>query len=202
MSPPPGSKRLRHRKTKDSPSAQPHGSLGNLALWDRRNSSDFAIDRAAVLWQDSSAMLKGISPLISPSLLKILCEMGHGDEIVFGDAHFPGHSIGPQVVRADGIRAADLLRAIEPLFELDSYAQPVIMMGPVRGDTLNPAVEQSYRAALRYDGPIERLPRNDFYKRAALAHAVVMTSETAQYGNIILKKGVTPSVEIPVQDTL
>lgn len=147
-------------------------------------------------------MLKGISPLISPSLLKILCEMGHGDEIVFGDAHFPGHSIGPQVMRADGIRAADLLRAIEPLFELDSYAQPVIMMGPVRGDTLDPAVEQSYRAALRYDGPIERLPRNDFYKRASLAHAVVMTSETAQYGNIILKKGVTPSVEIRAQDAL
>lgn len=160
----------------------------------RGNRHHLVIDLSRDLWHHTVAMLKGISPLISPSLLKLLCEMGHGDEIVFGDAHFPGHSIGPLVLRADGIRAADLLRAIQPLFELDSYAQPVYMMAPVRGDTLNPEVEQSYRDALQYDGTIERLTRGDFYRRAAQAHAVVMTSETEQYGNIILKKGVTPMV--------
>ena len=67
-------------------------------------------------------MLKTISPLISPELLKVLAEMGHGDEIVFSDAHFPAHSMGPQVIRADGLRVSDLLQAIIPLFELDSYA--------------------------------------------------------------------------------
>lgn len=69
-------------------------------------------------------MLKTISPLISPELLKVLAEMGHGDEIIFSDAHFPAHSMGPQVIRADGLRVSDLLQAIIPLFELDSYAPP------------------------------------------------------------------------------
>ena len=76
-------------------------------------------------------MLKTISPLISPELLKVLAEMGHGDEIIFSDAHFPAHSMGPQVIRADGLRVSDLLQAIIPLFELDSYAPPVVMMAAV-----------------------------------------------------------------------
>lgn len=138
-------------------------------------------------------MLKGISPLISPELLKILAEMGHGDEIVFSDAHFPGHSFNPVVLRADGLGADALLKAIIPLFELDAYATPVMMMEAVSGDTLDPSVEEKYRKALNYSGGIERLERYAFYERAESAYAVVITGETAKYGNIILKKGVTPS---------
>ena len=122
-------------------------------------------------------MLKNISPLISPSLLKILAEMGHGDEIVFSDAHFPGHTFNPTVLRADGLGAD---------------ATPVIMMAPVPGDSLDPAVEAKYRKALNYDGDIEQMERYAFYERAKKAYAVVITGETAKYGNIILKKGVTP----------
>lgn len=102
-------------------------------------------------------MLKNISPLISPSLLKILAEMGHGDEIVFSDAHFPGHTFNPTVLRADGLGADALLAAVIPLFELDAYATPVIMMAPVPGDSLDPAVEAKYRKALNYDGEIEQM---------------------------------------------
>ncbi len=137
-------------------------------------------------------MLKGISPVISPALLKVLAEMGHGDEIVFSDAHFPGHTFNPQVLRADGIGADTLLKAVIPLFELDAYATPVIMMEAVPGDTLDPAVEARYRAALGYEGKIERVERYAFYERAKKAYAVVVTGETAKYGNVILKKGVTP----------
>ena len=137
-------------------------------------------------------MLKGISPVISPSLLKILAEMGHGDEIVFSDAHFPGHTFNTTVLRADGLGVDALLAGLIPLFELDSYACPVIMMDAVPGDTLDPAVEAKYRKALGYDGPIERVERYAFYERAKKAYAVVVTGETAKYGNIILKKGVTP----------
>ena len=93
-------------------------------------------------------MLKTISPLISPELLKVLAEMGHGDEIIFSDAHFPAHSMGPQVIRADGLLVSDLLQAIIPLFELDSYAPPLVMMAAVEGDTLDPEVERRYRNAL------------------------------------------------------
>ncbi len=137
-------------------------------------------------------MLKGISPVISPDLLKVLAEMGHGDEIVISDAHFPAHTFNDRVLRADGIGAAALLSGIIPLFELDAYATPVIMMEAVPGDTLDPAVEARYRAALGYEGDIEREERYAFYERAKKACAVVISGETAKYGNIILKKGVTP----------
>lgn len=99
-------------------------------------------------------MLKTISPLISPELLKVLAEMGHGDEIIFSDAHFPAHSMGPQVIRADGLLVSDLLQAIIPLFELDSYAPPLVMMAAVEGDTLDPEVERRYRNAAFTTSPL------------------------------------------------
>ena len=142
-------------------------------------------------------MLKGISPVLSPELLATLCMMGHGDEIVLADAHFPGDTFNEFVIRADGIRIPDLLEGILPLFELDSYVpHPVAMMAPVEGDELDPDVERQYLESIRKSNPdvpeIERVERFAFYDRAKSAFAVVMTGETAKYGNIILKKGVTP----------
>ena len=142
--------------------------------------------------KENRSMLKGISPVISPDLLKTLAEMGHGDEIVISDAHFPAHTFNDRVIRADGIGADKLLEGIIPLFELDAYAVPVIMMAAVPGDTLDPAVEAKYRKALGYKGEIERVERFAFYDRAKKAYAVVISGETAKYGNIILKKGVIP----------
>lgn len=140
-------------------------------------------------------MLKTISPLISPQLLKTLAEMGHGDEIIFSDAHFPAHSMGPNVIRADGLKVSELLAAIIPLFELDSYAPPLVMMAAVEGDELDPRVETRYLQALFGDEPqhkVTRIDRFAFYERAQQAFAIVITGETAKYGNILLKKGVTP----------
>ena len=142
-------------------------------------------------------MLAGISPLLSPELLAVLYRMGHGDEIVLADAHFPGESMNPRCLRADGLLVPDLLDAILPLFALDEYVDhPVSMMAPVPGDRLDPAVEAAYRAAIERHWPgtpaIARVERFAFYEQARRAFAVVMTGETARYGNIILKKGVTP----------
>ena len=144
-------------------------------------------------------MLIGISPLISPDLLSVLYRMGHGDEIVFADAHFPGETYGKRVLRADGLRIPDLLDAILPLFILDDYVEsPLIMMAPVAGDQLDPNVETSYRKAIDRHWPdtpsIQRIDRYAFYERAKCAFAVLMTGETAKYGNIILVKGVTPII--------
>jgi len=127
----------------------------------------------------------------------MLYRMGHGDEIVLADAHFPGETFGRCVLRADGLRIADLLDAILPLFALDTYVEsPLVMMAPVPGDQLDPMVEASYRQAIDKHWPdtppIQRIDRFDFYERTRGAFAVLMTGETAQYGNIILKKGVTP----------
>jgi L-fucose mutarotase len=142
-------------------------------------------------------MLKGISPLISPELLATLARMGHGDEIILADAHFPGESFNKNVLRADGLRIPDLLSAILPLFELDAYVpHPLSMMAAVPGDTLDPKVEESYLKSIHETNPdaapIERIDRFAFYERTKSAFAVVMTGETAKYGNILLKKGVTP----------
>lgn len=142
-------------------------------------------------------MLKGISPLVSPELLAILARMGHGDEIVLADAHFPGESFNNRVLRCDGLCIPNLLAAILPLFELDTYVpHPLVMMDAVEGDTLDPKVEEAYLESIRITNPdaapIERIDRFAFYERTKSAFAVVITGETAKYGNIILKKGVTP----------
>jgi L-fucose mutarotase len=142
-------------------------------------------------------MLKGISPIISPDLLSVLYKMGHGDEIILADAHFPGESFNHNVLRADGIRIPDLLAAILPLFELDQYVDnPLVMMDAVPGDTLDPSVERSYFKSIAITNPdakpAQRVERFAFYERATKAYAVVITGEMAKYGNIILKKGVTP----------
>jgi L-fucose mutarotase len=142
-------------------------------------------------------MLKGISPLISPELLEVMARMGHGDELVLADAYFPGESLGKRIIRADGITIADLLEAIMPLFELDTYVpHPLIMMEPVAGDQLDSEVEASYLKSISITNPdvppVKRLDRYAFYERAKNAFAVVMTGETAKYGNVLLIKGVTP----------
>lgn len=140
-------------------------------------------------------MLKGLSPLLSPELLAILYRMGHGDELVLADAHFPGETFNDCVLRADGLRVPQLLEAILPLFELDQYADDhLVMMAAVAGDELDAQVEQDYLAVIDQHAaghqPITRIDRFAFYDRAENAFAVLMTGETAKYGNLIIKKGV------------
>ena len=143
-------------------------------------------------------MLRGISPLISPDLLDVLYRMGHGDELVLADAHFPSESMAKRVVRADGLPIADLLDAILPLLALDTFVEsPLFMMEPVTGDSVDPKVVNAYRAAIarhcQPEPPITQIERFAFYERVKThGFAVVATGETAKYGNIILKKGVTP----------
>ena len=124
-------------------------------------------------------MLKGISPLISPELLKVLCEMGHGDEIVLADANFPAESMGQRVVRADGIGAAELLRAILPLFPLDQYDESnFVLMSVVPGDPTVPVIWDEYRAALTAyepDAKIQTIDRFAYYERAKKAYCIVAT---------------------------
>lgn len=134
-------------------------------------------------------MLKGISPLLSPDLLKTLCEMGHGEMIVLADANFPARSCCDRVIDASGVKIPDLLRAIMPLFELDQYVKnPVFMMQAVSGDKLDEVYMKECREIFgREPEMLERFP---FYDLAKKAYAVVQTGETRQYGNVILMKGV------------
>ena len=140
-------------------------------------------------------MLKNVSPLISPELLKILAEMGHGDEIVIADGNFPSHSVNSRVVRADGHGGVEMLDAILNLFPLDTYAEKnVMLMQVVPGDTVETPIWDEYQATMeKYEKDNIRtdyIERFAFYDRAKTAYAVVATGEKALYANIILKKGV------------
>ena len=137
-------------------------------------------------------MLKNISPIISPELLKILMEMGHGDEIVIGDGNFPGASMGQRLVRCDGHNAPELLEAMLKLFPLDTYSKPVYLMEKVPGDTVECPIWDTYAEIIKpytKDAP-EFIERFAFYERAKKAYCVIQTGESALYANVILKKGV------------
>ena len=139
-------------------------------------------------------MLKGIPSILSPELLKILMEMGHGDEIVIADGNFPAASIAARLVRSDGNRIPELLEAILKLFPLDKYVpKPVALMALVPGETYTPEIWETYRSICKkqeYFTDFDFVERFAFYERAKKAYAVIATSETALYANIILKKGV------------
>ena len=137
-------------------------------------------------------MLKGIPKIISPELIKILMEMGHGDEIVIGDGNFPGQSVNPRCVRCDGHGVPELLEAILELFPLDIYQKPVYLMAKTPGDTVETPIWDTYAEIIKphTDEKMVEVERFEFYERAKKAYAVVMTSEKALYANIILKKGV------------
>ena len=137
-------------------------------------------------------MLKNIPKIIPPELLKILCEMGHGDEIVIAVGNFPSASIGQRVVYLTGNGAADVLEAVLKLIPLDTYAKPLYLMEVVKGDNVETPIWDEYRAiSKKYsDADFEFLERFEFYERAKKAYAVIATGEKALYANIILKKGV------------
>ncbi|GMA61084.1 L-fucose mutarotase [Alicyclobacillus fastidiosus] len=140
-------------------------------------------------------MLYGISKLISPELIKVLMEMGHGDEIVLADGNFPAMSHGATVIRADGHGMVPLLEEILKLFPLDAYVEkPAALMQVVQGDTVETPIWDQFVSIFRQHTsltePFEHLDRFAFYERARKACAVVATGEGAQYANIILKKGV------------
>jgi len=137
-------------------------------------------------------MLKGIPNIISPEFLKIMMEMGHGDELVIGDGNFPGASINERCVRCDGHSVPELLEAILKLFPLDTYQKPVYLMEKVKGDNVETPIWEEYEKIIKpyTEEKMQQIERFEFYERAKRAYAVVMTGESALYANIILKKGV------------
>jgi L-fucose mutarotase len=139
-------------------------------------------------------MLKGIPSILSPDLLKILMEMGHGDEIVIADGNFPAASMAQRLIRADGHGVPVLLDAILQLFPLDTFVErPVALMAVVPGDDYQPTIWAEYRQIIqRHEAftEFDYVERFAFYERAQQAYAVIATGEMALYANIILKKGI------------
>jgi len=143
-------------------------------------------------------MLKNIPSILSPQLLKILCEMGHSDLIVLADANFPAESMGKggQVVRCDGHGMLELLDAILTVFPLDTYVEkPVKLMQVMPGDTVTTPIWDDYYSLIkshdqRGESAVGLTERFAFYEEAQKAYAIIATGEKALYANIILQKGV------------
>lgn len=143
-------------------------------------------------------MLKGIPAILSPELLKVLCEMGHSDTIVIADGNFPAETVGKDaiVIRADGQGVPELLEAILQVFPLDTYVEkPVSLMQVMPGDNAETPIWDAYKALVRAvddrgDNAFCEVERFEFYERAKKAYAVIATGETAIYANIMLQKGV------------
>ena len=142
-------------------------------------------------------MLKNIPSILSPDLLKYLCEMGHSDKLVIADANFPAHSMAKnaRVVRMDGHGVCDVLKGILYLMPLDSYvSKSVKLMEKVKGDNADVSIWDEFKKILNendYDSNIiENIDRFDFYDLAKDAYLIIATGEKALYANIILQKGV------------
>ena len=143
-------------------------------------------------------MLKGIPKILSPELLKVLCEMGHSDRLVIADGNFPSESMGKnaKVIRCDGHGVPELLEAILTVFPLDTYVEaPVSLMQVMPGDNVETPIWDEYKEIVsrfdeRGEKAIGQTERFAFYEEAKTAYAIIATGESALYANIMLQKGV------------
>lgn len=145
-------------------------------------------------------MLKGIPKILSPELLKVLCEMGHSDRIVIADGNFPSESMGKDaiVIRCDGHGVPEILDAILQVFPLDTYVEnPVNLMQLMPDDVgkVETPIWDTYKEIVkkhddRGEAAIGNIERFVFYDEAKTAYAIIATGESAIYANVMLQKGV------------
>lgn len=144
--------------------------------------------------ESSETMLKKIPKILSPELVKVLMEMGHGDTILLADANYPAHSLNNKVIRADGLNIPELLEGILELMPLDSYSEyQVKLMEVVKGDNVQPTIWDEYKSISHKfcdEVKFEFVDRFDFYDLSKDCYSIVLTGEKALYGNIMLTKGV------------
>lgn len=138
-------------------------------------------------------MLKGLDKLLTGDILKSLCDMGHGDELVIADANFPAEAVAKRLIRVPGIDAVRMAQAIMTVFPLDTYVEmPACVMDLTDGDKakgmLEPVIWPEYEKCV--GAALGKIERFDFYDRARKAFVVIQTGEERQYGNLLLTKGV------------
>lgn len=145
-------------------------------------------------------MLKGIPKILSPELLKVLCEMGHSDRLVIADGNFPAETMGKNsiVIRMDGHGVPEILDAILQVFPLDTYTdKPVQLMELMQQDKgkVNTPIWDTYKEIvtkydIRGENAIGNIERFAFYEEAKQTYCIIATGESAVYANVMLQKGV------------
>jgi len=139
-------------------------------------------------------MLKGIDPLLSPELLEIMAEMGHGDELAVVDANFPAAAMARRLVRVSA-SASQVLRAVLTLLPLDDFVEEPLTIMKVDGrpEEIPEPVREFQAAAEAAEGSkikMTRIDRFAFYDRARNAFAIVATGELRLWGCVLARKGV------------
>jgi L-fucose mutarotase len=156
-------------------------------------------------------MLRGIDPVLTPDVLHALCSMGHGDELVVVDAHYPADTAARsstvgRLLRLDGIDTARALRALLSVFVLDILAErPAERMlvddQPEALPNVQKEAQTEVERALRRPQPFAGIPRAQFYERAKKAYCVIITGEIRGWGCFIFKKGVEVAPDAPRQES-
>lgn len=144
--------------------------------------------------ESRETMLKNIPSNLSPELFENMMKMGHGDKILLADANYPAHTFNKNVIRADGLNIPELLESILKFLPLDTYSDyQVQLMKVVEGEDVVPVIWEDYKEIIgRYEDQfkVEEIERFDFYEMSKSCSCIVLTSEKALYGNIMLTKGV------------
>jgi len=146
-------------------------------------------------------MLLGIPKILSPEIIATLCEMGHSDVVVIGDANFPGRRFADEgkckFLRADGISGTDLLDAVLTVIPCDSYVEhPVKLMKTMKCDNgmQIPIWDEYKKIVAKHDSRGEKavgfVDRFDFYEDAKKSYCIIQSGEEAVYANIMVQKGV------------
>jgi len=143
-------------------------------------------------------MLKGIDPVLTPELLKLLMEMGHDDAIVLADANFTAvrYANGKPIIRLPGIGMARAVQAVTSLLPLVADEVHPVGYMQVSGQpaeyrsALQREVLASLEPTLLAGQSAEAIERFAFYERTRNAFAIVLTGEQQPFGNFLLRKGV------------
>jgi L-fucose mutarotase len=143
-------------------------------------------------------MLIGIDPLLSGELLKLLDEMGHGDELAVVDSNYPAFTSGRPVVQLGDVSATRAVEAILSVIPLDESTRfPLECMrseeGTLTGGQLD--VLAVARRGHRSDLEPDLVDRFEFYQRATAVSAIVRTLDARPYNCFILRKGVVRARE-------
>lgn len=137
-------------------------------------------------------MLKNLNKILTGDLLKALCDMGHGDDLVIADANFPGAAVAKRLIRLPGVSATQAAEAVLSVLPIDTYTdEPVCVMEMTDSDKKKGLPEPAiYKEFGGLCGRLGRLERFAFYERAKDAYLVIQTGEERLYGNLLVKKGV------------
>lgn len=140
-------------------------------------------------------MLKGINPLLSGGLLKVLDEMGHADVLAVVDRNFPAYRYGKPVFAHLASDTETIAEALFSVFPVDAFVPVALWRMEIdnQPDLVTAGHEIMAEIASRHEGrevAMGSIERQEFYRQAERALAFIHTGETIPYSCFLISKGV------------